>query len=226
MLQVLGPRAIVVDAMCGVGGNAIQFAQYFKVIAIDLSEERLKIAHHNATIYGVAHNIDFIHGNFLTIAPELEANAVFLSPPWGGPSYAHSEFDLNSIGGFEFFESALTISPNIAYYLPRNVNEGQLHVLASMSGGAVEKETCYLNSRLKAVTGPLSFTLSSWFDLYSHVIVFAAYFGLLAGADHVEMEELVEENLLLEPGDPLPADAVPSKKRSRKERRLNRHKIV
>uniref|UniRef100_A0A914S1Q9 Trimethylguanosine synthase n=1 Tax=Parascaris equorum TaxID=6256 RepID=A0A914S1Q9_PAREQ len=92
--------AVIIDAFTGVGGNAIQFA--------------LKGAFaRNAQVYGVADRINFICTDFFHFArsprvrlPLVEDNeqeevgrsqegtverypvdAVFLSPPWGGPSY-------------------------------------------------------------------------------------------------------------------------------------------
>lgn len=45
------------------------------------------MARHNAAIYGVADRIEFIVGDFLTLADSLKADIIFLSPPWGGPQY-------------------------------------------------------------------------------------------------------------------------------------------
>lgn len=45
------------------------------------------MAKHNAAIYGVADRIEFIVGDFLTLADSLKADVIFLSPPWGGPQY-------------------------------------------------------------------------------------------------------------------------------------------
>lgn len=45
------------------------------------------MAKHNATVYGVADSIEFIVGDFLQLAENLKADQVFLSPPWGGPTY-------------------------------------------------------------------------------------------------------------------------------------------
>ncbi|KDN45131.1 hypothetical protein RSAG8_05046, partial [Rhizoctonia solani AG-8 WAC10335] len=62
----------VVDAFCGVGGNAIAFAQTCeRVIALDISPTRLAIARHNAVIYGVADRIDFILGDYVSFARSL-----------------------------------------------------------------------------------------------------------------------------------------------------------
>ena len=103
----------VLDAFCGVGGNAIAFAKtchrgapsrYKKllealtsvsVIALDISPTRLALARHNATIYGVAERIEFVLADYLEYAKEYisrpdeeqDIDVVFLSPPWGGPQY-------------------------------------------------------------------------------------------------------------------------------------------
>ncbi|CAA2933947.1 trimethylguanosine synthase [Olea europaea subsp. europaea] len=83
---------VVIDAFAGVGGNAIQFAQMCqRVIAIDIDPKKVAMAYNNAKIYGVEHHIDFIVGDFLQLAPFLKGDVVFLSPPWGGPSYKAKE---------------------------------------------------------------------------------------------------------------------------------------
>jgi tRNA1(Val) A37 N6-methylase TrmN6 len=70
----------------------------FSVIAIDISEEKIDCARHNARIYGVEDRIDFILGDFLELAPSLKADVVFLSPPWGGPSYLKAGvFDISTM---------------------------------------------------------------------------------------------------------------------------------
>lgn len=90
---------VVIDAFCGCGGNSIQFALTCeRVIAIDLDPVKLHCARENAKIYGVADRIEFILGDFFDLAPRLKADVVFLSPPWGGPSYlTEKTFDLKSM---------------------------------------------------------------------------------------------------------------------------------
>ncbi|CAO3566703.1 unnamed protein product [Mortierella alpina] len=89
---------IIIDAFCGVGGNSIQFAlTCHRVIAIDIDPVRLECAKNNARVYGVEDRIEFICGDYMTLIPRLKADAVFLSPPWGGPGYlAQDEFDLKN----------------------------------------------------------------------------------------------------------------------------------
>lgn len=56
------------------------------------------MARHNAAVYSVANQIDFIQGDFLQLAPHLHADVVFLSPPWGGPDYLTAEvFDIRTM---------------------------------------------------------------------------------------------------------------------------------
>ncbi|KAK4056360.1 putative diacylglycerol O-acyltransferase tgs1 [Microbotryomycetes sp. JL221] len=92
---------VIVDAFCGVGGNAIQFAMTCeKVIAIDNSPVRLRCAKRNAEIYGVADHIQFVLADFVEwtneylvqksaglIPQDEQVEVVFMSPPWGGVDY-------------------------------------------------------------------------------------------------------------------------------------------
>ncbi|EDO39303.1 predicted protein [Nematostella vectensis] len=147
---------LIVDAFCGVGGNAIQFAfTCERVIAIDIDPVKIDCARHNAEIYGVADRIEFVLGDFRQIVPQLKADVIFLSPPWGGPGYACADvFDIQtmiSLDGFELYETAKRVTPNIAYFMPRNVNMEQLTSLAGPAG-KVEIEQNFVNKKLKTVT--------------------------------------------------------------------------
>ena len=181
------------DAFCGVGGNAIAFAQTCEhVIAVENDETRLRLARHNAAIYGVADRIEFILGDFIQFAETLAGrdgvksggrvvDVVFLSPPWGGPSYLHGssraspnpssdasehpEFllsDITPLHGSELFRLVERITPNIAYYLPRNTNLQEISDLVTDAEGSsakgkgkarmVEIEEEWMGEKLKALT--------------------------------------------------------------------------
>jgi protein-L-isoaspartate O-methyltransferase len=76
----------VIDAGCGVGGNAIGFARAgCEVVAIEQSRERLAMARHNAEVYGVGDRIQFVHGDAARLVDEFVAagTIVFVDPPWG-----------------------------------------------------------------------------------------------------------------------------------------------
>lgn len=173
--QTSAEQFTVLDAFCGVGGNTIQFARYFgHVIAVELDAQRLEMARHNATIYGVADRITFIHGDVFQVLPMLAArqqkrplvDLVFMSPPWGGPSYAARPIycprrDLMDGRGGELFSLARTLSKNTILYLPRQTDIFQLASLLVAERATGEKESenesfvveqHWVRSRLKAIS--------------------------------------------------------------------------
>ncbi|KAI9062768.1 S-adenosyl-L-methionine-dependent methyltransferase [Trametes sanguinea] len=188
---------VILDAFCGVGGNAIAFARTCeRVIALDVSPVRLALARHNAALYGVQDRIEFVLADFLSFARALQTishtggatdnatrrkiDVVFLSPPWGGPSYiagspskaqassatqpvaedggddTHAEFGLASIRpihGHDLFKVARNITRNVAYFLPRNTNlEEVSQLIADNPAEKVEVEEEWMGSKLKALT--------------------------------------------------------------------------
>jgi SAM-dependent methyltransferase len=79
-------HAPIVDAGCGLGGNAIAFARAgSRVIAIEADAGRLELARHNAEIYQVADRILFVHGDAVMLASEHASREaiLFIDPPWG-----------------------------------------------------------------------------------------------------------------------------------------------
>ncbi|KAI9998774.1 hypothetical protein PInf_003364 [Phytophthora infestans] len=122
-----------------------------QVIAIDIDPEKIRMAKHNAAIYG----IEFVVGNSIDILPNLKADAVFLSPPWGGVKYSRKRFSLDEmlvkgVSGMDLFARARQVSKNIAYYLPRGTPTKDLEALTPDE--PVECEKIFLNKQLKVVT--------------------------------------------------------------------------
>ena len=144
---------VIVDAFCGSGGNAIQFAfTCERVIAIDVDPKKIEHARHNAKIYEVEDRIEFIVGDFMRLAPGLRADVVFLAPPWGGPDYIHRDsYDIETmmpLNGLRVYEKASMIATSIAFYVPRNTHPLQLMNLNPKC--VIEKN--FVNSKLKALT--------------------------------------------------------------------------
>ncbi|KAI0741312.1 S-adenosyl-L-methionine-dependent methyltransferase [Daedaleopsis nitida] len=194
---------VILDAFCGVGGNAIAFAKTCeRVIALDISPLRLALARHNAALYGVQDRIEFILCDFFSFARTLnqrtrrKIDVVFLSPPWGGPSYLTSspikhqlsdsgtastlvpdsegnsspEYGLDSIRpihGAELFHIARGITHNIAYFLPRNTSIMEVSgLLADVPAEGVEVEEEWMGSKLKALTCYFGGLVSGQEDLF------------------------------------------------------------
>ena len=157
----LSGNIVLVDGFCGAGGNMIQFAlasDRIHVVAVDINPERLRMAKHNAAIYGVDHKIDFVNGDFikLTASGALKADIVFLSLPWGGPEYLTKKaysLDFMTPNGKDTVKLVQEkITQNIAFLLPRNVMTQELQELAG-EGMCVEIEKNFLNgSKLKTIT--------------------------------------------------------------------------
>lgn len=77
-------RAHVLDAGCGGGGNAIGFARAgCTVTAVEIDPARLEMARRNARVYRVADRIRFVAGDACVLAAELNADLLFVDPPWG-----------------------------------------------------------------------------------------------------------------------------------------------
>jgi trimethylguanosine synthase len=112
---------VILDCFCGYGGNIIQFALEQRdalVIGCDIVPDHIEMAkcvrrmgvvssdgfetrpccfrRHNARIYGVEDRIEFVCGDAYDVLASLQdrgavVDAVFLSPPWGGPRYIQAE---------------------------------------------------------------------------------------------------------------------------------------
>ena len=83
----------VLDPFAGCGGNVISFASSSivpYVIACEIDAERCQRCIHNASIYNVSDKVDLFAGDcvaFMQSCADRSIPIVFLSPPWGGPSY-------------------------------------------------------------------------------------------------------------------------------------------
>ena len=144
-------KSCIIDCFCGTGANAIQFAlgKFDRVVAIDINPEKVAMARNNAQIYGVAGKIEFICGDVFEIVPHLmtrfrdsteeRLQLIFLSPPWGGPSYIVEKiFDVSAQISFlgDFVQLCRTMTHNIVAYMPRNLSIEQAALLGT---GATEE---------------------------------------------------------------------------------------
>ena len=155
---------LIIDAFCGVGGNAIQFAHTCeRVVGVELDEKRLRLARRNAAVYGVDERIEWLHTDFFALSPStIRADVVFLSPPWGGPEYTQAAaFDLvtmmGGLDGAAILRHALSLAPSVAYFLPRNADLEQVASLAREHGVPLEIERCALNGHEKGVMAYFGF---------------------------------------------------------------------
>ncbi|MDA0246310.1 MAG: methyltransferase domain-containing protein [Chloroflexi bacterium] len=69
----------VADLGCGIGGDALALAAVAHVIGVDLAAERLRMARHNAAVYGRATHFHPLQADLLTLPP-LPVDALFCDP--------------------------------------------------------------------------------------------------------------------------------------------------
>ncbi len=208
--------AVILDAFCGCGGNAIGFAKLDPsdvrlIVCVDIDRSKLRMAANNASIYGISEDrivfiqadstfvleqcyrdgtlVDFekegmkdsdadtvemeickgykIGGHDL-LPPSLDA--IFLSPPWGGPDYMNvgkKGYLLNSISVRKWNDNSLSLNGEgllvaaknackmklVIYFLPRSLN---VHSMAQSAWKAgykqIEVEKNVLNGKLKTIT--------------------------------------------------------------------------
>jgi SAM-dependent methyltransferase len=85
--RLVGERPVL-DAMCGVGGNAVAFAERgARVVAIERDPRRAEMARLNVQKRGVADRLEVVRGDAMTLVAvrgaALGPEAVlFLDPPW------------------------------------------------------------------------------------------------------------------------------------------------
>lgn len=152
---------VLIDAFCGAGGNAIQFAvvasqkRSLFVLGFDVDGARLLDAQRNAEIYGASGRLDFIRADFrsaprlLRTASQRDAVAgVFLSPPWAdsgavsrAPAGASDAFSVRSLGagldGALVLAAAATLSREVALFLPWRTRLHEVRALAAGVGSSV-----------------------------------------------------------------------------------------
>ncbi|PVF98556.1 S-adenosyl-L-methionine-dependent methyltransferase [Serendipita vermifera] len=152
---------VIIDAFCGVGGNAIAFAKTCeRVIAIDNSPVRLALARHNAALYGVVDRIEFVLADFVTFATAFakqptrqKVDVVFLSPPWGGIDY--QSFSPSK-------SSNLLVTPNTTSKsaLPSSSDAGQGALEIAYEDESNEQSNYYSLGNMKPLPGNELFKLA------------------------------------------------------------------
>ena len=143
----------VVDAFCGVGQFTIQLAMVCdRVISLESSPRKLRMARLNARIYGVEDKITFINANFMEYCFPwgVEVDAVYLGPNWGDYS-TEGIYSLKSIQPDfpSMIMKARQLSDNIAVVLPRNV---AIDELTELDNGKFEIEQNLVIGKVKNVT--------------------------------------------------------------------------
>lgn len=81
---------VITEMTAGVGGNVLNFAEYFKYVnAIEIDKIRYKYLNDNIKLYEY-NNINCYNNNSLDLLindDDIFQDIIFFDPPWGGPDY-------------------------------------------------------------------------------------------------------------------------------------------
>ncbi len=82
-LPGISEDSVITDAMAGVGGNTIAFAQRFKhVNAIELNGRRFRMLNGNISLFGL-HNITVKCDYYQNNVESVQQDIIYMDPPWG-----------------------------------------------------------------------------------------------------------------------------------------------
>lgn len=77
----------IIDATANIGGNTLSFSSFFnKVIAVEINKDTFEILKNNVTTYN-RKNVELINDDFLHLIDKLNADVIFMDPPWTGTFY-------------------------------------------------------------------------------------------------------------------------------------------
>ena len=81
---------IITEMTAGIGGNVLNFANYFKCVnAIEIDPIRCKYLKTNTELYGLL-NVNYYNDDSLKMLLEegsIKQDIIFFDPPWGGTNY-------------------------------------------------------------------------------------------------------------------------------------------
>lgn len=149
---------VIVDLYSCVGGNSIQFAKAgMRVIAVEIDQHKINMAKNNAAIYDVEDRIEFRKGDVFdtlsSLRDQFDENwGIFLSPPWGGPSYLNQKvFDVSVFK--DAIDKAMRVSSNVAILVPKNTSIQNIEehfdhceVEENYLGGKLKTKTLYFGA--------------------------------------------------------------------------------
>jgi trimethylguanosine synthase len=124
------PGRTALDAFAGVGGCAIALARTGKrVLSLDVDMGRLRMARHNAGVYGVAGRILFARADARSLVSAVRVDAIYLDPPWGGmqaaerPRFGLADFRPSAE---QLLPAALAAAPSVVLAVPPNFDLSEL----------------------------------------------------------------------------------------------------
>lgn len=125
--------ASIIDATACIGGLTYSLTNVFRrVIAIEIDKTRFDYLVSNMALLGVSSAVNCVHGDAMQVCVGLDASAIVIDPPWGGPEYKNMpniSLKLGNIGLADVCSSLFKNNPMvliIAIKVPTNFDDTSL----------------------------------------------------------------------------------------------------
>ena len=123
----------VVDATACIGGLTYSLTNVFRyVIAVEIDHTRHEYLKTNMDLLGVNSMVNCIHGDAMQVCVGLDATAIVIDPPWGGPEYKNIPNLSLKLGNLDLVDACVILYQNnpsvniIAIKVPTNFDDTSL----------------------------------------------------------------------------------------------------
>lgn len=123
----------VVDATACIGGLTYSLTHVFRrVVAIEIDYTRYEYLNRNMELLGVKSIVNCVYGDAMQVCIGLDAAAIILDPPWGGPEYKNIPNLSLKLGHFDLVDACTLLFENnpvvniIAIKVPTNFDDTSL----------------------------------------------------------------------------------------------------
>lgn len=133
-LSKLVPQtATVIDATACVGGLTYSLTNVFRhVIAVEIDDLRYNYLKFNMELLGVGAAVQCVHGDAINVCVGLNASAIIIDPPWGGPEYKNIPNISLKLGDIALADVCMILFRNnplvqvVAIKVPTNFDDASL----------------------------------------------------------------------------------------------------
>lgn len=142
--KYVNSNATIVDGTACIGGLTYTLTNAFRrVIAIELDARRFGYLRNNMELLNVASAVCCIQGDVLSVAKNVDASAIILDPPWGGPEYKNLDSVRLQLGNQDISHACAILLENnprvniIAIKVPINFDETYFKDIIEQKGHTI-----------------------------------------------------------------------------------------
>jgi predicted RNA methylase len=118
-------KSIITDGTANIGGDTINFAQFFKTVnSVEITRLHCAVLENNIKVYN-RNNVNIICNSYLKVMNTLKQDIIYLDPPWGGPDYYKKKSMKLYLGKYEIADIVKKIKKRATLFVikaPTNYN--------------------------------------------------------------------------------------------------------